>query len=79
MILREFAARTDIARREMEGRAWLAWHIGALSGTDPKKFPKAPSALLPRQQGKPSPTSWRKMDADAMSWVVNSGGSVLPG
>jgi hypothetical protein len=62
----------------MEGRAWLAWHIGALSGTNPKKFPKAPSALLPRSKAQGN-TSWRAMDADAMSWVVNSGGAILPG
>lgn len=62
----------------MEGRAWLAWHIGALSGTSPKKFPKTPSALLPKPKAAGN-TSWRTMDAEAMSWVVNSGGSILPG
>lgn len=79
MILLELVARSDIARREIEGRAWLAWHVAALTGCDPKKFPRAPSALVPKPKGQATATAWRTMDADALSWVVNSGGTVLPG
>lgn len=71
MILLALTARAESARRDHEGRAWLAWHIAALTGADPKKFPKSPAALIPKRASTTAPMDWKAMERASLAWVVN--------
>jgi hypothetical protein len=50
--------------REHNGRAWLAWHIAALSRVDPKKFPKITKLTISQRPREMTPDEqWRVMAA----------------
>ena len=80
LIALELNARAEALDHEHEMRAWLAWHVGALSNTDGKHYPKSPADLLPKTvEAAPSAADWREMDRAALAWAVNAGGRVEQG
>ena len=78
LIALELNARAEALDHDHEMRAWLAWHVGVLSNTDAKHYPKSPADLLPKKETAPA-TDWREMERGALAWAVNSGGRVERG
>lgn len=58
--------------REDDSRAWLAWHIAALSRA--QKLPKLEAMLTQREKTKPQ--DWKQQRAIARMWTIALGGKV---
>lgn len=70
---REVAAcieeRGEADRLEHNDRAWMAWHIAALSRM--KKLPKLAELLIKPRKAQPvRPQTWQEQQAIWMQWVV---------
>lgn len=58
--------------KEHNARAWLAYHIAALSRTE--RMPRY-EKLLMKQAAKPA--DWEKQLANLKAWVVATGGKII--
>ena len=67
-----FEAHVERQKQEHNQNAWLAWHVAALSRTDPKKFPKL-EKLLYREP--PKPQTPEQMEAVLRQITITLGGS----
>lgn len=56
-----FAAKSKIMERDYQGRAWLAWHVAALTRMDAKKFPTLDAIMgVKREARRQSPEEIRR-------------------
>ncbi|MFT6427303.1 MAG: hypothetical protein ACJAVC_000568 [Brevundimonas sp.] len=72
----ELAGRMAAFKREEADRARWVWHTARLQIIDPKLFPRSPAALLPKEKTIQR-QDWKAMEAGALAWTVNVGGTVL--
>jgi hypothetical protein len=60
--------RVAVLNREHDNRAWLAWHIVALS--KPKRLPKLSKLLAPKKHEPKKPQSWQQQWAIMNQWAA---------
>lgn len=70
-MIRIVKARLRALEREHNGRAWLAWHVAALTRTD--RLPPLERLIKKRATASVARQSWRDQLAIAMQWdaIVN--------
>lgn len=64
-------AATERREAEHNDRAWLAWHIAAL--TRATRLPSLDKLKAKKQ----TPVHWEKQLADLKAWVIATGGKVI--
>jgi hypothetical protein len=68
-----FDAAVQRARREHQGRAWLAWHVAALYRA--KTLPK-PESLMGTERKRRAPQPWQEQRNVARMLTVLFGGTI---